>query len=574
MASPDSLSLAAAITLALTACGTTTNSRYCDEETPCLDPATPFCDVIGELSAAGNANTCVALPFDASPESVTLTVELDGTGVGSVTSVNGSLECSASPCEFEVEFGSELILEASTSEGSTFVTWSGACEGFRSCALQASEALTVAATFEPQGSVLWKTRPQRGPNAGSQLATVLPKGIATNSHDEIVVAGGLIGTPNFGGGALISGDASEGTLEAFVVQYNAKGEHIWSHAYSGLGFSDDSMHDVAVDSSDNVVLVGDFEDPIDFGGATTALSGTVFNRFLARLDRDGEALSAVEIAGNSATSFATLTIGENDEAVSGVANTRFDWHDTAGTLLRSLVPLPEHGVPIGSAIDGQGRIMMGGTQGRSIDFAPEAPGGTLGDDMGLDSYIVKLNADASFHSGKSLNLDNLGCLASDAAGDGSYYIAGSFSASVDLGGTVITPMSSRDGFVAKFSNTHALLWSVHLPSSGFSVVSSCALDVRGDLIVGGSYAGDVRLAPSAAVHTTKAGSFFAKYAGDSGELVWETMAVGITGIIDISSDSVGRINAAVQLTDTDFTIGGETVPADAIDNLLVIQLAP
>tara|TARA_R110002073_G_scaffold241497_3_gene403347 strand:+ start:34627 stop:35067 length:441 start_codon:yes stop_codon:yes gene_type:complete len=141
------------------------------------------------------------------------------------------------------------------------------------------------------------------------------------------------------------------------------------------------------------------------------------------------------------------------------------------------------------------------------------------------------------------------------------------------GGVVINPMGTRDGYVAKLSNSHETLWGVALPSSSESRATACALDARGDLVIGGSFLTDVKLAPTSPVHIGS-GTFVAKYRGNSGELAWRTFGSGETTVQALSSDSVGRSTALYQLTDEDVTIGGTLYPADSGPNMLLVQYAP
>jgi hypothetical protein len=210
--------------------------------------------------------------------------------------------------------------------------------------------------------------------------------------------------------------------------------------------------------------------------------------------------------------------------------------------------------------------------GNRTDFAPSASGGELGVDGESQGYIVKLNWDGTFHSGTN-KARGIKCIASDPNGDGSYYIVGSTSEMMTLGLDVITPIGTRDAYVAKLSNSHDPLWSVHLPSNSESRATACALDARGDLIVGGSFLTDVRLAPTGVVHSGS-GTFVAKYEGATGEMLWESVGSGEATVQALSTDSVGRTMAAYLLSAEDVTIGDETLPADSAPNMLLVQYAP
>tara|TARA_R110002096_G_scaffold408075_1_gene606913 strand:- start:4186 stop:5904 length:1719 start_codon:yes stop_codon:yes gene_type:complete len=572
MSKLDSLFASTILALALSVGCTTSDPTFCDENTPCTDPSAPFCDLAG---AVGTKNTCTAPLFDAAPTVATITVELAGQGIGSVSSSDGSLECLQSPCTFDVEFGTTLRFLAAADEGTSFVTWSGPCEGFGECEFTADASQTLVAVLEPEGSLLWTQKPERSVPVDNQVSRIFPTGIATNSDNDVVVVGSLVGTPDFGGGPLISGDPTFGSVEVFVAQYDFRGAHQWSNAYSGLGFSDDFAHAVRVNSRDEIVVSGFFGDALTFDGPGEALDGSSTRGFLARFNQEGAHLaSSGFVAENVLRSI--LSLDENDEILAASAKL-LTWFDDMGTQLRTVEPSENTSELRSSAVDGFGRAVVTGSLTDNIDFSPGVSGGNLSGGGNERSYIVKLNWDGTYHSGRVRNVDRIECVVSDPNGDGSYYIVGSLTETVDLqggGGGVITPTGSRNAFVAKYGNGHAHIWSVHLPSTSESTATACALDPRGNLLVGGSFDTDVRLKPTGDLHTGP-GVFVAKYSTQNGSLQWETIGKGDATIPALESDTVGRTNAAVQLNvDASFTIAGETIPADAAPNLLLMQLAP
>jgi len=49
-----------------------------------------------------------------------------------------------------------------------------------------------------------------------------------------------------------------------VVKYNAQGGLVWVKRIGGS--SDDDIQGVAIDSADNIIVVGSFNGTVDFGG--------------------------------------------------------------------------------------------------------------------------------------------------------------------------------------------------------------------------------------------------------------------------------------------------------------------
>jgi serine/threonine protein kinase len=78
-----------------------------------------------------------------------LTVNKAGQGSGTVTSAPGGINC-GTVCVFGFAHGTQVILTATPTAGSTFVRWAGSCTGTtQSCTVTLDQARTVTATFNP-----------------------------------------------------------------------------------------------------------------------------------------------------------------------------------------------------------------------------------------------------------------------------------------------------------------------------------------------------------------------------------------------------------------------------------------
>jgi hypothetical protein len=90
----------------------------------------------------------LALPGPAAAQTqFTLTVTLAGGGTGSVHDTNFNIDC-PTDCSAAYDQGSQVVLVASPSTGSTFAGWSGAgCSGAQSCIVPMNAAENVTATF-------------------------------------------------------------------------------------------------------------------------------------------------------------------------------------------------------------------------------------------------------------------------------------------------------------------------------------------------------------------------------------------------------------------------------------------
>jgi hypothetical protein len=84
--------------------------------------------------------------FAASVVLSTLTVTESGSGTGTVTSSPAGIACGGT-CSASFAYGTQVILTASPSTGSTFFGWGGACSGAGNCTLTMNGAQTVLASL-------------------------------------------------------------------------------------------------------------------------------------------------------------------------------------------------------------------------------------------------------------------------------------------------------------------------------------------------------------------------------------------------------------------------------------------
>jgi hypothetical protein len=117
---------------------------------------------------------------------------------------------------------------------------------------------------------------------GSEIEQELFTRVAVDSEDNIVIAGELIGTFDFGGGPISSDDG-----DVFVVKLSPAGGFVWQRTFAGAGGQ--LARAVAVVVFDRVLVAGYLPD--DERGRNEALQRRRGRRrVLLRLDGDGEPL--------------------------------------------------------------------------------------------------------------------------------------------------------------------------------------------------------------------------------------------------------------------------------------------
>ena len=103
--------------------------------------------VIG-ASSSGNYEVCLGFWCEAIRAlGISLSVTLDGTGSGSVTSDPAGIDCPGD-CSETLDYGTVITLTAEADTSSTFSGWTGAgCSGTGNCVITMDTAKSVTATF-------------------------------------------------------------------------------------------------------------------------------------------------------------------------------------------------------------------------------------------------------------------------------------------------------------------------------------------------------------------------------------------------------------------------------------------
>ena len=260
-----------------------------------------------------------------------------------------------------------------------------------------------AARYSSTGAHIWsKTIGGTGADGGTAAATDLGGNVFLTGY---MSAGSGV---DFGGGAL----TSAGGQDVFLVKYSSTGGHLWSRRFGGPGF--DQGAGVDVDGAGNVVVVGNFDGTVDFGGGPlTSVGGR--DLFVAKFSPTGGHVWSKRFGGTG-----------NDD-VRGIA------------------------------VDGAGDVLVTGQFLGTINFG----GANLSSAGYEDIFLSKLAGSTGSHVWSK----RIGSSSSPDAGygvtvDGNFNVAitGYFAGSVDFGGGAILAQA-YDSFVAKFSSQGAFVSS-------------------------------------------------------------------------------------------------------------------
>ena len=234
--------------------------------------------------------------------------------------------------------------------------------------------------------------------------------IALDSSGNIYVTGYYWSTVDFGGGNV----TSNGNWDAFLLKLNSSGTFQWVKSYGST--LNDLGRDVAIDSNDNIYMLGNYRGTVDFGGGDEngANSGDIF---LVKFNSSGV----------------------------------FQWVYTAGASAaddsRAL------------ALDSNDNPYITGSFSGTVDFG----GGNI-TTSGNDIYLLKLNSSLAFQWVKRFARDDgaagqaLG-LAVAVDDDGNVYSVGQIAGNYNLGGQNVVSGGNNDAYIVKYDSSGTFQWS-------------------------------------------------------------------------------------------------------------------
>jgi hypothetical protein len=339
---------------------------------------------------------------------------------------------------------------------------------------------TVVAKYTADGKHLWS----KGIDGGT--GRVIGKDVALDSSGNVLVTGTFWGTIDFGGQKLSSNCI--GGMDLFVAKYSTDGELLWVDRQGGT--VENRGNGITVDSNDNVLVTGFFQNPDDI--------------ILAKYSPDGVLLWLERFTGSGNNTGKSVAVDVN--------NNIFIIGDFYGTVDFGGVPLTSsklwdpdifvakystNGVHLwsrrfgstrdvcgnGIAIDGNGDVVITGGFRGTADFC----GQTLNCIGNYDIFMVKLNG-VNGQCQWSQRLGDIGFdMSNGVAIDSSdnIVLTGRFDPPVNLGGEVLTG-NGYDIFVAKYSENGGHIWSKSFAGSGADTGYSVATNASGELYLSGT----------------------------------------------------------------------------------------
>lgn len=276
-------------------------------------------------------------------------------------------------------------------------------------------------------------------------------------------------------------------------------------AFTLSGPNADRGYAIAVDTSDNTIITGDFWDSIDVDsgpGTTLLTSNGRYDAFVASFNPDNSVRWAHSFGGSTF----------DDEAA-------------------------------GVAVDPSGAVTVVGEFQGVIEVEP-GPGTTTLSATGIDAFVVSYDTNGVLRWAHSLGADlaRAQAITTDSAGNVTMtgYFESDFDADPGPGVTTLTSNGGDEVFVISYDTNGDLRWATSFGATGLDRGQGVAVANNGDVVVTGVFSGTVDFEPGPGVDSlTSVGPFAAfvvSYAQDGG-YQWSSHTPGDGYGIDVDPTS-------------------------------------
>jgi hypothetical protein len=323
------------------------------------------------------------------------------------------------------------------------------------------------AKFDKTGTVQWAKRFGDAVHNGTQ-----PR-IATDSMGNVVMAGGLKGSADFGAGSV----QSKGAEDVFVVKFDPMGNYKWGQYFGDA--SAQVARTVVVDSQGDVIVGGGLTGTVNFGAMTFSCVGNQYDAFLVKL---------------ASANGAHLWSKQFTEAPAQVASNQNIYY---------------------SAVDSSNNVIVTGFFNGSANF-----GGSSFMSPLLNIVVAKYDSTGKHSWSQAFaatGANSLRALATDSAGEA--IVVGDFNGTLDLGGGPLTTQpGSTDMFIVKFDAGGTHKWSKSFMNVNTQYGLSVATDKAKNIVITGG-AGVVDFGLGALPNAGGIDTFLASF-DTTGKLRW------------------------------------------------------
>lgn len=286
--------------------------------------------------------------------------------------------------------------------------------------------------------------------------------LVVDTLNNIYSVGRFSDSIDFDSGPGTSLHVSNGSDDVFILKFDSSGMLVWSRSYGGAQL--DTGVSIGIDDAQNLYVVGDFKDTVDFDigpGTHFEGSGNTSRPYVLKINSLGE----------------------------------FIWVKTTGGSA---------GIPRDLAVSPVGNIYVTGQFYGTLDFDPGVGVFQLSTSGGAEGFIQKLDSSGSFlwakkfgggsnwDVGHSIVADSSNCYLTGSFGGAAYFGEG-------LNTIQQTAVGNSDIFVAKYSNLGDLIWCKGIGGNSYDLGLAIAIDTNKNVFSTGYFRSTVDFDPNSGV---------------------------------------------------------------------------
>ena len=344
-------------------------------------------------------------------------------------------------------------------------------------------------------------------------------GIATDSDGNSYVTGSFQSTVTFGNTSL----TSSGNDDIFIAKLSSDG--VWQWAVKAGGTNDDIGNEIAVDSSGNAYVTGQFTGTATFGSTSLTNSGG-WTLFIAKLSNSGSWQWVVKAAGSQASIGSGIAVDSSSNVyVTGIfqGTTTFGSTSLSSSGSNDIFIAKLNSIGLwqwvvkaggvnadwgyGIAVDSSSNVYVTGYFHDTVAFGSTS----LASSGYNDVFIAKLSSGGVWQwavkAGGSSADWGYGI---DVDSSGNAYVTGFFIGTVTFGSSSLTSGVTDDLFIAKLSSAGVWQWAVKSGGDSVVVGYGIAADLSGNAYVTGFFQGTATFGSTSLTSSGNADIFVAK----------------------------------------------------------------
>ncbi|MFZ6183941.1 nucleotide-binding protein [Nannocystis pusilla] len=347
--------------------------------------------------------------------------------------------------------------------------------------------------------------------------------VAYDGAGNLVLAAWSAGPIDLGGGPL----APKGGSDVLLAKFSPTGQHLWSKRFGDANLQD--VWRVVVGPVGEIVLTGDFNGSIDFGGGPLTNNENTEDTYLVKFTGDGEHVWS-----------------KSFDSAPGSVHTG------------------------GVAVDASGNVLLGGRFVGPLDL-----GGGVMNAAGLsDAFVSKFTSSGahvwSLRFGDGMQ-QYVTALAADATGN--VYVAGGFQGVINPGNGQLASAGAEDVFLARFDSGGNAMWAKRFGNGASQIGRGLAIGGGGRVTLVGEMSGSADFG-GGPLMTAQVFGFAAQFESD-GSHRWSKMLGQAGGALplNVATDGTGNVLVTGNFTNMcDF--GGGPLVSDGGSDAFLLKLAP